>query len=104
MVEAPGTAPGSETLMSRGVYRHSRLPDTTNIGAPVGFLKASPLCHCMALLSHKGAIDGPREIGQVHPRLRAGGRRRDLDGGRLEHHASFQSRLAPACALSRRAV
>jgi antitoxin YefM len=31
-VEAPGTAPGSETLMSRGVYRHSRLPDTNHIG------------------------------------------------------------------------
>ena len=40
MVEAPGTAPGSETLMSRGVYRHSRLPDTTNIGVRTGFLKA----------------------------------------------------------------
>src|SRR6266853_1805574 len=41
MVEAPGTAPGSETLMSRGVYRHSRLPDPTNIGASIGFLKAA---------------------------------------------------------------
>ena len=41
MVEAPGTAPGSETLMPRGVYRHSRLPDTTNIGALSGFLKAA---------------------------------------------------------------
>ena len=40
MVEAPGTAPGSETLMPRGVYRHSRLPDTAYIGVPVGFLKA----------------------------------------------------------------
>ena len=41
MVEAPGTAPGSETLMSRGVYRHSRLPDAPYIGASFGFLKAS---------------------------------------------------------------
>src|SRR5712664_2816890 len=41
MVEAPGTAPGSETLISRGVYRHSRFPDVTNIGASAGFLKAS---------------------------------------------------------------
>jgi hypothetical protein len=40
MVEAPGTAPGSETLMPRGVYRHSRLPDVTNIGVLTGFLKA----------------------------------------------------------------
>ena len=40
MVEAPGTAPGSETLMSRGVYRHSRLPDATNIGASDAVLKA----------------------------------------------------------------
>ena len=39
MVEAPGTAPGSETLMSRGVYRHSRLPDIDNIGVLTGFLK-----------------------------------------------------------------
>ena len=41
MVEAPGTAPGSETLMSRGVYRHSRLPDTTNISVWTAFLKAA---------------------------------------------------------------
>jgi hypothetical protein len=27
LVEAPGTAPGSATLMPQGVYRHSRLPD-----------------------------------------------------------------------------
>jgi hypothetical protein len=40
MVEAPGTAPGSETLISRGVYRHSRFPDILNIGASAGFLKA----------------------------------------------------------------
>ena len=40
LVEAPGTAPGSETLMPRGVYRHSRLPDVTNIGALAGILKA----------------------------------------------------------------
>jgi hypothetical protein len=32
MVEAPGTAPGSDTLMPRGVYRHSRFPDTPYIG------------------------------------------------------------------------
>ena len=41
MVEAPGTAPGSETLMPRGVYRHSRFPDKPNIGALSGKLKAS---------------------------------------------------------------
>ena len=40
MVEAPGTAPGSETLIPRGVYRHSRFPDTTNIGIWTGFLKS----------------------------------------------------------------
>ena len=39
-MEAPGTAPGSETLISRGVYRHSRFPDTINIGAPPAILKA----------------------------------------------------------------
>src|SRR5882757_693013 len=41
MVEAPGTAPGSETLMPRDVYRHSRLPDPRYIGASRGFLKRS---------------------------------------------------------------
>jgi antitoxin YefM len=41
MVEAPGTAPGSETLMPRGVYRHSRFPDHSNIGVPYALLKAS---------------------------------------------------------------
>src|SRR5437762_11586247 len=38
MVEAPGTAPGSETLIPRGVYRHSRFPDESNIGVPQGIL------------------------------------------------------------------
>ena len=28
MVEAPGTAPGSATLIPQAVYRHSRLPGT----------------------------------------------------------------------------
>jgi len=32
LVEAPGTAPGSATLISCTVYRHSRLPDGLNIG------------------------------------------------------------------------
>src|ERR1700726_4851211 len=32
LVEAPGTAPGSVTLILRAVYRHSRSPDTVNIG------------------------------------------------------------------------
>ena len=39
MVEAPGTAPGSETSMSRSVYRHSRFPDLTYIGASADNLK-----------------------------------------------------------------
>src|SRR5436190_16043305 len=75
MVEAPGTAPGSEALMSRGVYRHSRLPDTTNIGARRGFLKrslcASPLdsrsgwtarvsCALMSRLDDRGPQDMTR--------------------------------------------
>jgi len=32
MVEAPGTAPGSTTLIPRTVYRHSRRTSPTNIG------------------------------------------------------------------------
>src|SRR5438552_232475 len=32
LVEAPGTAPGSATLISQAVYRHSRLPDRADIG------------------------------------------------------------------------
>ena len=32
LVEAPGTAPGSATLISQAVYRHSRLPDPGNVG------------------------------------------------------------------------
>lgn len=35
MVEAPGTAPGSDRFITMTVYRHSRLPGTTNIG-PIG--------------------------------------------------------------------
>jgi hypothetical protein len=34
LVEAPGTAPGSTTLMPRTVYRHSRQADDRNIGHP----------------------------------------------------------------------
>ena len=40
-MEAPGTAPGSDTLIPRGVYRHSRFPDIANIGTPGGFLKVT---------------------------------------------------------------
>jgi hypothetical protein len=36
LVEAPGTAPGSATLISQAVYRHSRLPDNANIGPSPG--------------------------------------------------------------------
>jgi hypothetical protein len=33
LVEAPGTAPGSEWLITKAVYRHSRLaPTALNIG------------------------------------------------------------------------
>src|SRR6185312_15540596 len=32
VVEAPGTAPGSATLIPQAVYRHSRLPDGEDIG------------------------------------------------------------------------
>ncbi len=30
-VEAPGSAPGSNTLISQAVYHHSQLPDSSNI-------------------------------------------------------------------------
>lgn len=33
MVEAPGTAPGSTTLIPRTVYRHSRRTSPPNIGS-----------------------------------------------------------------------
>src|SRR5690242_19305362 len=36
LVEAPGTAPGSATLIPQAVYRHSRLPDTGDIGCAAG--------------------------------------------------------------------
>ena len=38
-MEAPGTAPGSDTLIPRGVYCHSRFPDEPNIDIPGRFLK-----------------------------------------------------------------
>src|SRR5580658_8790479 len=34
LVEAPGTAPGSTTLIPRTVYRHSRQAGRRNIGGP----------------------------------------------------------------------
>jgi len=49
MVEAPGTAPGSEWFITTAVYRHSRQAGTLNIGAnapgskaPVRWLCKSP--------------------------------------------------------------
>jgi thymidylate synthase (FAD) len=39
MVEAPGTAPGSTTIIPRIVYRHSRRTGKTNIGNPAGIWK-----------------------------------------------------------------
>ena len=47
MVEAPGTAPGSVTLISNDVYRHSRLPD-------IGYISA--LAHEMKGKSHRWAV------------------------------------------------
>src|SRR5262249_20412122 len=57
LVEAPGTAPGSATLIPQAVYRHSRLPDRQDIGSgrPKGnradrlqgrLVFASPICLC----------------------------------------------------------
>ena len=115
MVEAPGTAPGSETLISRGVYRHSRFPDTTNIGAPRAFLKAR--CRRMACLISpwKGPPDAHRVRGQrrttnnapLHRpagRNRPGARRRAADaaadragagGNPVPGAAGARSRLRP---------
>src|SRR5579875_3915820 len=42
MVEAPGTAPGSTTLIPRTVYRHSRKTSRANIGIPASIVRESP--------------------------------------------------------------
>jgi hypothetical protein len=42
MVEAPGTAPGSTTLISHTVYRHSRQAGRSNIGGVIGGRKGAP--------------------------------------------------------------
>ncbi len=36
VVEAPGTAPGSDQFITKTVYRHSRQADTANIGTNNG--------------------------------------------------------------------
>jgi hypothetical protein len=98
MVEAPGTAPGSETLMSRGVYRHSRLPDTANIGVPTGFLKvSSSLCHCIAHVATMGRSMGRVRLGKFILGFLLVAGAVVSTAVRLEHHASL--RLASACAL-----
>ena len=43
-MEAPGTAPGSATLIPSGVYRYSRQAGTANIGIPKGFLQGGRKC------------------------------------------------------------
>ena len=40
-MEAPGTAPGSDRFITQAVYRHSRLPDTHNIGPKADELKGA---------------------------------------------------------------
>jgi len=42
LVEAPGTAPGSASVITHAVYRHSRFPDTLDIAIAVLTLKD---CH-----------------------------------------------------------
>ena len=39
LVEAPGTAPGSEWFISQAIYRHSWRTNTINIGEDWGDLK-----------------------------------------------------------------
>jgi hypothetical protein len=39
MVEAPGTAPGSTTIIPRTVYRHSQQADSRYVGGSVGGFK-----------------------------------------------------------------
>ena len=73
MVEAPGTAPGSETLMPRGVYRHSRLADTTNIGIRAG---RSDECADAAFTIKARRRDSRDEDGACPDRPAGGDRRR----------------------------
>src|SRR5262245_3545592 len=72
LVEAPGTAPGSDPPMSRGVYRHSRLPDAINIGDGCVDLKT------------RVSLPSPRKAGKGAPicfaRRSAIVRRRRSDG------------------------
>ncbi len=85
-----GYCPGSETLMPRGVYRHSRLPDTFHIGASAGFLKASrrldPFLPAAADSPHKAR----RNQGQRNdaPLQRPAGRNRPGPGRRPADLAS----------------
>jgi hypothetical protein len=46
MVEAPGTAPGSATLIPSSIYRHSRRTDRPNIGDPGVGWKGAGLRRC----------------------------------------------------------
>ena len=56
MVEAPGTAPGSATLMPHDVYRHSRFPDGLNIILAGAIWKGR---------RHANALAGPERGGRV---------------------------------------
>ncbi len=48
MVEAPGTAPGSATLIPHDVYRHSRFPDELNIILAGAIWKGRRHAHALA--------------------------------------------------------
>src|ERR1700751_1374929 len=65
MVEAPGTAPGSDTLIPRGVYRHSRFPDVSNIGISEAFLKMRLAFRLWRSPDPGGYVVGRKKLGKL---------------------------------------
>ena len=64
VVEAPGTAPGSATLISQAVYRHSRLPDNAKIGRQAG--RGNPkVRHVPSASAEKGMRLTPEQQDEV---------------------------------------
>jgi hypothetical protein len=55
MVEAPGTAPGSTTIIPRTVYRHSQQADDAYVGRPAQRFKPD---HAQSIRPPSDAIIG----------------------------------------------
>ena len=99
MVEAPGTAPGSATLIPSSVYRHSRQAGRPNIGALPPLLKSG--WRSRARIGQTPRPQETREVAMSERRNAAPDPRADREATTAQLSAEQQARSTP-CASRRR--